>query len=169
MEVINFTFNETTAFTGLLDEQNNPWFVAKEICEILGILDASDATERLDDDEKLIRVLSLSGQGRNTWTVNESGLYNLIFRSNKEEAKAFRKWVTSEVLPEIRRKGNYGAEHILEKESAIQEKLVAIDKKKVEVEDFRIKMNQAKADLDKLNNELHQILKTAPNQLKLFP
>lgn len=79
------------------------WFIAKDICCALGLQDVSMTVKRLDDDEKLIQTLFVSGQGRETWTVNESGLYGLIFLSRKPEAKAFRKWVTNEVLPSIRR------------------------------------------------------------------
>lgn len=77
------------------------WFIAKDICCALGLQDVSMTVKRLDDDEKLIQTLFVSGQGRETWTVNESGLYGLIFLSRKPEAKAFRKWVTNEVLPSI--------------------------------------------------------------------
>lgn len=83
------------------------WFIAKDICCALGLQDVSMTVKRLDDDEKLIQTLFVSGQGRETWTVNESGLYGLIFLSRKPEAKAFRKWVTNEVLPSIRRTGGY--------------------------------------------------------------
>lgn len=89
---------------------NEPWFLAKDVCEILELSDTSKALIKLDDDEKLTRKVFGSGQSRAMWLVNESGLYNLIFRSNKPEAKAFRKWVTAEVLPAIRRKGSYELE-----------------------------------------------------------
>ncbi len=84
-----------------------PWFVAKDVCEALSISRPSDIVEKLDDDEKLMRKVSAAGQNREMWLVNESGLYNLIFRSNKPEAKAFRKWVTNTVLPAIRKQGSY--------------------------------------------------------------
>lgn len=93
--------------TRYLTIKGEPWFAAKDVCDILSIADASQAVERLDDDEKLMRIIHGSGQGRQMWFVNESGMYNLIFRSNKPEAKAFRKWVTGEVLPSIRRYGYY--------------------------------------------------------------
>jgi prophage antirepressor-like protein len=84
-----------------------PWFVAKDVCDLLGLDDTRRAVERLDDDEKIRGVILHSGQNRNVWMVNESGLYNLIIRSNKPQASAFRKWVTSEVLPSIRQTGEY--------------------------------------------------------------
>mgnify|MGYP001113119573 FL=1 len=86
---------------------NEPWFVAKDICDSLEYADTEVALRKLESDEKLIRKIFASGQNRDMWMVNESGLYNLIFRSNKPESRKFRKWVTSEVLPEIRRSGSY--------------------------------------------------------------
>ncbi|MBQ8692488.1 MAG: Bro-N domain-containing protein, partial [Synergistaceae bacterium] len=65
-------------------------------------------TRNLDEDEKLVQKFFVAGQNRDVITINESGLYALIMRSNKPEAKKFRKWVTSEVLPEIRRTGLSG-------------------------------------------------------------
>jgi prophage antirepressor-like protein len=95
-----------------------PWFVAADVCAALGIADTSQAVSRLDDDEKLMRTLDVSGQGRETWTVNESGIYALILRSNKPEAKPFRKWITSEVLPSIRKTGVYSLTPEARKDSA---------------------------------------------------
>jgi len=89
-------------------KEGETWFVAKDVCTILDIKDVSDTlAKRLDEDEKLIQKLSVSGQNRDTWTINESGLYTLVIRSNKPEAKQFRKWITGEVLPSIRKTGSY--------------------------------------------------------------
>lgn len=68
------------------------------------------ALEKLDQDEKLISKLLISGQCRDVWTLNEPGLWKLIFRSNKPEAKRLQKWVTSEVLPSIRKTGSFHVE-----------------------------------------------------------
>lgn len=102
-----FTFNPTNQPVRVETIDNNPWFVAKDVCDALQLTEVSNTLNRLDDDEKLMRTLFVSGQGRQMWLVNESGLYNLIFQSRKPEAKAFRKWVTSEVLPSIRKTGRY--------------------------------------------------------------
>lgn len=84
------------------------WFFAKNVSSILGFKKTNDATRLLDDDEKgAYKVRTLGGK-QSVSLINESGLYNLIFRSNKPEAKSFRKWVTSEVLPALRRTGRYG-------------------------------------------------------------
>lgn len=102
-----YTFNPTNQPVRVEIKDNNPWFVAKDVCDALSIINITDTMNRLDDDEKLTSVVSNSGQGRQMWLVNESGLYNLIFQSRKPEAKAFRKWVTGEVLPSIRKTGRY--------------------------------------------------------------
>ena len=102
-----FTFNPSNQPIRVETIGGEPWFVAKDVCDALTITNNRDAVAQLDDDEKLTQTLLVSGQGRQMWLVNESGLYNLIFQSRKAEAKAFRKWVTSEVLPSIRKTGRY--------------------------------------------------------------
>lgn len=97
----------------IIDESGDPWFVAKDVCDILEI--NTEQTRRLDDDEKGLRVIQTPGGPQDMVTINESGLYNLIIRSNKEEAKRFRKWVTSEVLPSIRKHGAYMTAETIEK------------------------------------------------------
>ncbi len=102
-----FTFNASNqqVRTVMLDGQ--PYFVAKDVCAILDISNHIDALSRLDDDEKGRSVLPTQFGDKEINLVNESGLYHLIFQSRKPEAKAFRKWVTSEVLPTLRRTGHY--------------------------------------------------------------
>lgn len=102
-----YTFSGTQVRTFVLN--GVPYLVAKDVCSILDISNHKDAVSRLDDDEKLRSVIPTPGQTRKVILVNESGLYHLIFQSRKPEAKAFRKWVTSEVLPELRRTGSYAA------------------------------------------------------------
>lgn len=99
-----FTFGEKNKVR--IVNNNHPWFVAIDICNSLGLKNPSVTVQQLDDDERA--KFNLGRQGE-TWFVNESGLYNLIFRSNKPEAKEFRRWVTGVVLPELRRTGSYGA------------------------------------------------------------
>lgn len=103
-----FTFNPANQPVRVEIRDNEPWFVAKDVCEALTISNNRDAVALLDDDEKLMSAVpTLGHQSRRMWLVNESGLYNLIFQSRKPEAKAFRKWVTSEVLPAVRKTGRY--------------------------------------------------------------
>ncbi len=89
------------------DEQGNPWFVAKDVCSVLDIEKYRDAVARLDDDERGSVIVDTLGGKQEMTTVSESGLYSLVFRSRKPEARRFRKWVTSEVLPALRRTGRF--------------------------------------------------------------
>lgn len=86
-----------------------PWFAAKDLCELLGLDNSRQAVSRLDDDEKgVISSDTLGGKQELTF-VSESGMYALIFQSRKPQARAFRKWVTGEVLPSLRKYGYYVA------------------------------------------------------------
>lgn len=105
VKVFNFNENQPLQVEVINQEA---FFVAKDVCDILGLEHVHKATKRLDEDERLTGKIFRSGQLRNLLMVNESGLYALIMRSSKPEAKRFRKWVTSEVLPAIRQYGHYG-------------------------------------------------------------
>ena len=87
---------------------SDPWFVAKDACDCLELTNVSKACQTLDEDEKGITKVYTLGGSQDMMLISESGLYTLIMRSNKPEAKVFRKWVTSEVLPSIRKTGGYG-------------------------------------------------------------
>jgi len=107
-------FNFDTHAVRTLTRDGEPWFAAADVCEALTIGNNRDAVARLDDDEKSdvgITDTSSNGttQSRNVTIINESGLYSLILTSRKPEAKRFKKWITSEVLPSIRKTGQYAA------------------------------------------------------------
>lgn len=102
-----FVFNASNQQVRIVIINGEPFFIAKDVCDILQLTDVSKSVSKLEEDERLVRKLFVSGQNRDVTLVNESGLYNLIFRSYKPEAKAFRKWVTSEVLPSLRKTGTY--------------------------------------------------------------
>lgn len=88
-------------------QEDAPWWIAKDVCEVLAIRNHRDALAHLDEDEKGVVITDTLGGPQQLNTVNESGVYHLIFQSRKPEAKAFRKWVTTEVLPQIRRTGRF--------------------------------------------------------------
>lgn len=88
----------------IIDQNGEHWWVAKDVCDILGLINVSQAMDRLDTDER--SMFNIGRQGE-TNVVNESGLYSLILRSNKPEAKQFKKWITHEVLPTIHKTGAY--------------------------------------------------------------
>lgn len=104
-ELQKFDFRGTSLRT-LTDEAGEPWFVAKDVCDILGHSNVSMALDRLDDDER--SKFNLGRQGE-TNIVNEAGLYSLVLGSRKPEAHEFQRWVTHEVLPSIRKHGGYMA------------------------------------------------------------
>lgn len=94
-----------------VERDGEPWFVLKDVCQVLGIADHKVVARRLDTDEVCQTPLTDSvGRNQETLIINESGLYSVILRSDKPEAKPFRKWVTSEVLPSIRKTGAYHAD-----------------------------------------------------------
>jgi prophage antirepressor-like protein len=88
-------------------KNSQPWFVAKDVCKVLGIKKPSNVIRYLEEDEKGVSKVSTLRGNQTLSVINESGLYNLIFRSNRPEAKTFRKWVTNEVLPQLRKTGSY--------------------------------------------------------------
>ena len=104
-ELISYTFKNNSVRT--LVKDNAPWFVATEVAKALEYREAGKATRLLDDDEKDTHIVGTLGGKQELTIINESGLYSLILRSRKPEAKAFKKFVTSEVLPSIRKTGTY--------------------------------------------------------------
>lgn len=104
-QIIPFQFEAREVRTMLIDDQ--PWFVAADIASALQYLTAKDMARNLDDDEKGRQILPTPGGDQEMLVINESGLYSAILRSRKAEAKRFKKWVTAEVLPAIRKHGRY--------------------------------------------------------------
>lgn len=110
MNITPFQF-ENHSVRVIADERGEPWFIAKEIAGALGYSDTEAMTRRLDDDEK--QNLQIVGFGpRGVTVINEAGLYSAIMGSTKDEAKRFKRWVTHDVLPAIRKTGGYSAKHI---------------------------------------------------------
>lgn len=91
----------------IIEVDQEPWFVAKDICEILEIGNVSMACERLKEYEKQISAMLISGQNRDALLISESGLYRLVLTSRKPQAEPFQDWVVQEVLPSIRKHGAY--------------------------------------------------------------
>lgn len=91
----------------VIDQGGEPWFVAKDVCECLEINNSRQALSRLDTDEKADVILNDGSQNRKMNIVNEYGLYNLVLSSRKPEAKEFKRWITHEVIPSIRKYGSF--------------------------------------------------------------
>lgn len=106
-ELVPFAFEG--AEVRVIDRDGEPWFVAADVCAALDIGNVSMAVSRLDADERGISTTDTPSGAQEMLLVNESGLYSLILTSRKPAAKRFKKWVTSEVLPSIRKTGQYGS------------------------------------------------------------
>ena len=106
-ELVPFAFEG--AEVRVIDRDGEPWFVAADVCAALDIGNVSMAVSRLDADERGISTTDTASGTQEMLVVSESGLYSLILTSRKPAAKRFKKWVTSEVLPSIRKTGQYGS------------------------------------------------------------
>lgn len=110
LQIFSYNGNEVRT----IQKDGEPWWVLKDVCNVLDLSDTNKTAERLDVDELTRIKFVTGGQNREMLCINESGLYNVILRSDKPEAKPFRKWVTSEVLPSIRKHGVYMTPETLE-------------------------------------------------------
>ena len=109
-------FNYNSVEVRTIQNDGEPWFVLRDVCNVLGLGTPARVAERLDPDEvSQTHITDSMGRQQEMTIINESGLYNVILRSDKPEAKPFRKWVTSEVLPTIRRHGLYATPDTVEK------------------------------------------------------
>lgn len=103
-----FNYGECEVRALMIDSA--PWWVLKDICQVLNLKETHRVAARLDEDELTVAKVHSGGQNRKMNIINESGLYSVILRSDKPEAKAFKRWVTREVLPSIRKTGTYATD-----------------------------------------------------------
>ena len=104
-QIFTYESNEIRTLTGPDDEL---WFLAQDVCRVIGIVNHRDALSRVDDEDKDgVGITDAMGRKQISTVVNESGLYALLFSSRRPEARTFKKWVTSEILPTIRKTGHY--------------------------------------------------------------
>ena len=173
-ELMNFDFKGKQVRT-TTDENKEIWFVAKDVAEVLGYATAKDLTRRLDEDEKGGRLVPTLGGTQELTTISESGLYCAILSSRKPEAKAFKKWVTSEVLPEIRKNGGYlmaskeeTAEEVMARAVLVAQATIERQKKALAEAEVKVKLQQvkvvqerkAKEDEQKKNLYLNEVILT---------
>lgn len=125
--VVPFDFNGLQVRTAT-DENAEPLFMAKDVCEVLGISKYRDAVSKLSEDERVSAKMDTLGGKQSAIFVTESGLYHLIFRSNKPEAEVFRLWVTKEVLPSIRKTGSYTLADPTQMANMIEEVFVRVSR-----------------------------------------
>ena len=104
LKIFNYSDKQIRTFI----KDSEPWFVAKDVCDILEISNGRDAISRLDDDEKCaVGITDAIGREQRTTVITESGVYALVFTSRKPEAESFKRWIRKEVLPSIRKTGGY--------------------------------------------------------------
>ena len=145
-EIRKFDFRGAALRT-LTDESGEPWFVAKDVCDVLGYTNASKAISDHVDSEDKLNNESLSSLGqRGGWLVNESGLYSLVLSSKLPTAKEFKRWVTHEVLPQIRRTGGYIPTSDADDDMTILAKAVMIGQRTMEAQKQRIAEQQTRID-----------------------
>lgn len=107
-EMTPFTYEDTSV--RVLDRNGEPWFVLADLCRVLGTKNSRDVATRLDDDVKGVDLIDTPGGRQSMTVVSEPGMYDVVVRSDSPAAKPFRRWVTHEVLPQIRRTGGYSTQ-----------------------------------------------------------
>lgn len=143
-EIQRFDF-KGAALRTLTDKAGEPWFVAKDVCDILGLENSRKATAELDSDEKNTVTISDGIAGNpNKTIISEPGLYRLVMKSRKSEAKEFQRWVTHEVLPQIRRTGGYIPTTDADDDMTILAKAVMIGQRTMEAQKRKIAEQQTR-------------------------
>lgn len=157
MKLQTFVFEETEVRTVIKDSE--PWFVGKDIAEILGYSNSSDALGRhVDPEDKADVVIHDGRQNRNMNAVNESGMYALIFGSKLPKARKFKGWVTREVLPSIRRHGAYMDSETIEKALADPDTIIQLATALKEEREEKMLLEQQIAEIEPKLSYLDNIL-----------
>jgi len=135
--------------------ENEPWFVLADVCKVLELTTPAKVSARLEEDEKGVTSIHTLGGQQEMTIINESGLYSVILRSDKPQAKPFRKWVTSEVLPTIRKHGAYMTEQTLEQALASPDFLIKLATQ-LKAEQEKNKSLQVKVSALTVDNQIMQ-------------
>lgn len=153
-ELQNFNFNNLPVRTVLIDDE--PWFVAKDVADILEYSDTQAMTRRLDKED--IMTDKLSGMNMKSTIINESGLYEAIIGSKKKEVKPFKRWITHEVLPTIRKHGAYMTNEVIEKTLTSPDFIIRLATKLKDEQEARLELekenSQLSLDLAEANKKL---------------
>lgn len=158
LQVFNFSNHDVR----VVMKDGQPWWVAKDVCAVLDLNDTNKALQGLDDDEKREHE-DYSGSGRKPLLVNEPGLYSLIIRSRKPEAKLFKRWVMHEVLPSIRKTGSYSIDapsYMIDNPILRAEKWIEEQKEKVAIETKALILEQRVAEYEPKVSYVDQILQS---------
>lgn len=156
-----FQYEEKNVRTIFKDEEI--WFVARDVCEVLDIKQTVRAIERLDIDEvNSIHVIDSIGRNQETYIINEPGLYTLILGSRKPEAKAFKRWITHEVIPSIRKTGTY----MIQQQSEVQALPVKkSNQKNTNIREAKKLFAILREEIDVLTPEAHQAILSHATEL----
>lgn len=153
--------NKIIAFTNpefgevrTLNIENEPWFVASDVCKALDLGNASMTLSRLDDDEKGVSLIDTLGGLQNMVTVNEPGLYTLVLGSRKPEAKAFKRWITHDVIPSIRKNGGYIAGQETLSPEELMAKALLVAQKTIEEKNALLSRTSVELSAAKVENEI---------------
>lgn len=153
--------NETFGNVRTMLRDNEPWFVAADVCRGLEIGNPRDAMSRLDDDEKDVASTDTLGGKQNITIISEAGLYTLVLGSRKPEAKAFKRWITHEVIPTIRKTGMYATDALLNNPDLL---IKAAERIKAQ----REQIDQLEADLTKRDEHIEALTASRDNFEKLY-
>lgn len=144
--------NELTIFENpefgqmrVINKNDEPWFVASDVCRALEISNNRDALNRLDADEKDVALTDTLGGQQQMSIVNEPGLYSLVLGSRKPEAKAFKRWITHEVIPSIRKTGGYIAGQESLSDAELMAKALLVAQRTIEERNKQIEVMKPKA------------------------
>ncbi|MCT3056470.1 phage antirepressor [Leuconostoc citreum] len=152
-EVTVFNFEANEVRTVIIE--NEAWFVGKDVADTLGYSNSPKAIrDHIDDEDKLTERIVMSGQSRYPTLINESGVYSLIFGSKLESAKRFKKWVTSEVLPAIRKHGAYLTDQKIEEVLTSPDTIIRLATELKEERQAKLVLKQQNSVLLQQNNEL---------------
>lgn len=131
-----FTYADQQVRTVLIDGE--PWFVLADVCSAIGVNNSRMVAARLADDEKGVSLIDTLGGPQNLTVVNESGMYVVVLRSDSPDAEPFRRWVTREVLPAIRKTGQYGSALALPSSFAEALELAAVQAREIEAREAEL-------------------------------
>lgn len=164
MELIN-QIDQTMSFDKktirIVGTYENPWFVVKDICKILGIQNNRDVIKLIPDKWKSNKFLPSLGGNQNTSIINEAGLYKLIMRSNKPIAQKFQEVVCEEILPTLRKKGEYKIQSIIDKVKELEDEKVQLEEENLRLEEDKLKLQEKTQDVTiKLIEEQKVVIKT---------
>lgn len=156
MQELKIFENEQFGRVRTLQIENEPYFVAKDVAEILGYSDTNQAIRmHVDEEDKLTRDFNGSGQNRQMYIINESGLYSLILKSKLPQARQFKRWVTNEVLPSIRKHGAYMTSETLEQALTSPDFLIKLATKLKEEQERNLQLQVINSRLE-VENEIMQ-------------